>query len=631
MRLTGIIASIIVVLGSGAAYACLVWLPQHARSQLEAQLTAFSSDVDVSYADVSVNPFDRSVTLANVAFQHHYLPFAGTIGSLEFKPAGETTTALAIASPVLKNGDQQTLRAGLIEVASVDQAYVFELLEVWKGGNRAELERLMELAPGGAVNGLVVDNLQLALDDSTFDLDRLTVGSMDSFKINQLALEGATWTTLDTVGGKSGIDVGLIGIKSFDHGYLQQIYRALLEGGDDAVQWLLINTPDGFVEDVEIRDIAFTPPTQASDRDAFAIGSLELKGISAKEVREFAIRKIRIDAETDDGAFDGGVDAITLDALPLWPITESLRRSEDCIGAGCGDPAQAFEQLIEIVAEWGGLEFGGINISGLELAIYPPTSNEASYELHTGDFSISNFTFEISANGRPYLENFTLRSEAEESYSLSLFDTSSFPPEALQRMPPDTREFLRIIGEVLRENAVPLKYLQSSSEITLTTDPSSGTAAFLMQGMAEQRGELQLDFSVTGIPEDVLTFKDLDQAGNAMLAQGTSLVGASVAYVDQGLFNIAISLIAKRSGLSREQLISDMITQMQINLAAAPPEISSLILPPVQQFLSNPQSLSIRLSPERPLVASAVPFLAQSDPQQFLKLIGFEIVANEQN
>ena len=628
-KLVGIVAAIAAVLGSGAAYACLVWLPQQARSQVDAQLTAISAEFDISYPDIAFNPFSRSLTLDDVTFQHRHLPLGGTIGSVEVKPAGDTATALSIANPVLRNGDQETFRAGLVEVASVDQPFVLELLETWKNGDQAALERLMGSAPGKGLNGVVVDNLQTVFDNVAFDLERLTIGSMDATRIENLVLQDAAWINPHAPGGATGIDVGLISMRSLDHAHLQQVYRALVEKRDDDIPHLLMATPDGFIENLEIRDIQVSAAAQNATAPAFSIGSIDIEGASSAEVRGFEVGNIRFDGEAEHGVVIGGIDAITLTSLPLWPLTESLKRAEDCVGAGCDDPEQAFEQLVELVAERGGLELGGISIDGLAMNVRGEASGEALYTLHSGRFSIPKFTFKISGNGRPYLENFTLQSEAEESYSISLFDTSSYPREVLPRMNPQSLEFLRLVGEVLREQAIPLNELESFGEISLKTDAQSGTAALLMQLKGEQRGEFDLNFALSGIPENVLTFKDLDQAGNAMLAQGSSLVEASLSFLDQGLFDLIINLVAKQSGQDRDQLISGLTTQMQVGLANASPELGGLILLPLQQFLGDPQSLRISLRPDQPVVLSAIPFLAQSDAQQLIGLLGFEIIANE--
>jgi hypothetical protein len=628
-KLSAIIALIAVVLGSSAAYACLVWLPQQVRSQLDAQLMTIDADFDVSYPELAVNPFNGSATLADVTFQHRQLPISGTIGSIEITPLEEAKTALTIANPVFRDGDQTSIHAGLIEIASVDQAYVDELLETWAYGDRATLEQMMSEATGGALNGVVANDLRMDFGNVIFELGRLTIGSMDSTRINGLSLEGASWKDPDSASVQTGIDVGSINVQSLDHYHLQQLYRALIDGRDRLARQLFINTPDRFLEQLEIRDILLTPPVQLPDDGSFWIGSIALEAISSKEISTFGINRIRFDGKADDETILGGIGAITVDSIPFWPLTESLKRADQCSGAGCEDPKQVFERLVGIVAEEGGLELGGISVNGIEMHMRSPGAKESLYTLHSGGFSIPTFTFSISENGRPYLENFTLRSEAEESYSMAFFDPSSHPLSTFRDMDPDMIEFLRLAGEVIRANAVPLTYLESFSEISLSTDPKTGKAAFLMQLKAEQRGDLRFDASIGDIPENVLTFKDLDQAANAMLAQGSSLLGASLTYTDQGLFDLFVDLIARQSRQSREQLISTALQGIRFNVETALPQLSSVILPPVQQFADDSRSLKVSLRPEQPVVFSALPFLLQSAPEQLLEIIGFEIIANE--
>ncbi|MGI9436847.1 MAG: hypothetical protein ACR2Q4_18795 [Geminicoccaceae bacterium] len=621
-KIISLVGAAVVILGAGTAYAYKVWLPRQIMPQVEAQLANVRQHVDVSYPTLEVNPFSRSVTLVDVTFEHRTLPLRGTIGALEVKPAEATKTALVLTNPVLSSSEQGSMRAGLIEVTSLDQAFFAELLETWESGDRAALERLIETAPGGALSGVLVNDLAFEFEEVHLELDRLAIGSMDASKVTDLSLEGARWRDPGEVGERPGIDAGLVSIGSLNHGYFQELYQAALIGDEDAALALVANIPDGVIENFEINDLTFIDPEATPTDEPVSIGSITISGVSNDEIRDLGIKNLQFavepETEEDLGVVEGTIGSITIDLVPLWLFNEHLDEGTPCFGTACDDPKQAVGDLAAALAARGGLKLGTIAAADIDM-----TMMEDFYKFEKGSFEIPDLTFEISDNGRPYLANLTMRSDGVTSYMLDKLNADAFPPEQ--------RQAFDLFQETMAESNVSFENLASSGEISLKTDPRAKTASFMMNSATEQFADLDIDLALVGLPEDLLTLNEVDSANqsmNAMLAEGASLVGASVNYQDHGLVDLGLSLGAKYSGKDRDQLIAELIAQAQAGLMAASPPLAEILLPEITAFLNEPKSFSLRLQPEKPTILSAIPFLAQSDPEQFLQMIGFEFVAN---
>lgn len=158
-------------------------------------------------------------------------------------------------------------------------------------------------------------------------------------------------------------------------------------------------------------------------------------------------------------------------------------------------------------------------------------------------------------------------------------------------------------------------------------------------------GALNITFDVTGFTLGVLDkiyamqASDLDptseeaQAQQMMMgmemAQALSIVGASVRYDDAGLAGRLLDMFAAEAGVERAQFVEMIKTMVPAMVGEAGiPALTNLVVPAVNAFLDDPQSLEVRVAPPSPtsfLVLAA----AAANPAGLITALGLTVTANQ--
>jgi len=113
------------------------------------------------------------------------------------------------------------------------------------------------------------------------------------------------------------------------------------------------------------------------------------------------------------------------------------------------------------------------------------------------------------------------------------------------------------------------------------------------------------------------------------LLQAITLTSASLRYDDASLAGKLIDMFASQSGAPRAQFVEGLKAMVpQLVAQVGVPELTQMVVPAVNAFLDNPQSLEIAVRPATPttlLVLSA----AAANPAGLISAVGLDVTANE--
>lgn len=160
-------------------------------------------------------------------------------------------------------------------------------------------------------------------------------------------------------------------------------------------------------------------------------------------------------------------------------------------------------------------------------------------------------------------------------------------------------------------------------------------------------GALDINLDVTGMTPAVLdqiyamqaqmaaggeTTEEQSQAqmmqGMAIM-QGVSIVGASIRYDDASLAGKLLDYFAAQSGADRASFVEGLKSTLpaMISQSGIPP-LNDLVVPPVSEFLDNPQSLEIAVAPPSP-TSVLVLMAAAANPAGLISALGLTVQANQ--
>ncbi len=158
-------------------------------------------------------------------------------------------------------------------------------------------------------------------------------------------------------------------------------------------------------------------------------------------------------------------------------------------------------------------------------------------------------------------------------------------------------------------------------------------------------GALNVTFDITGFTLDVLDqiyalqSSDLDPTSEEAhaqqmlmgmeMARALSIVGASVRYDDAGLTGKLLDMFAAQSGADRAQFVQSIKATLPAMVGQAGiPALTAMVVPALEAFLDDPQSLEVALAPPSPtsfLVLAA----ASNNPAALITALGLSVTANQ--
>jgi hypothetical protein len=161
-------------------------------------------------------------------------------------------------------------------------------------------------------------------------------------------------------------------------------------------------------------------------------------------------------------------------------------------------------------------------------------------------------------------------------------------------------------------------------------------------------GALNLTFDATGLTPAVLDQiyamqAQMSETGEApteeeaqaqmmqtmALMQGVSIVGASIRFDDASIAGRLLDFFAEQSGADRASFVEGLKATLPSLVAQSGiPELSDVVVPPVSEFLDDPQSLEVVVAPPSPtsiLVLAA----AAANPAGLITALGLAVQANQ--
>jgi hypothetical protein len=159
-------------------------------------------------------------------------------------------------------------------------------------------------------------------------------------------------------------------------------------------------------------------------------------------------------------------------------------------------------------------------------------------------------------------------------------------------------------------------------------------------------GALDFAFNITGFTPEVL--EQLNEMSMAMAAggdqseeaaqaqmmsgmaimQGVNIVSASVRYDDASFAGKLIEYLAAEQGASRADFVTGLKTMLPMMLAGLEvPALADIIVPAVNSFLDNPQSIEVKVAPPSP-TSLLVLMAAAANPAGLVSVLGLAVEAN---
>ncbi|KKC31054.1 hypothetical protein [Devosia psychrophila] len=159
--------------------------------------------------------------------------------------------------------------------------------------------------------------------------------------------------------------------------------------------------------------------------------------------------------------------------------------------------------------------------------------------------------------------------------------------------------------------------------LNLTADFTGLTPAVLDQLYA-----MQAAMGTTGdaAPTDEQAQAQMMQ-GMAIM-QGVNIVNTSVRYDDASLAGKLLDYFAEQSGTDRATFVTGLKAQLPLMLAGTGiPALNDVVIPPVEAFLDDPQSLEIKVAPPSP-TSLLVLMAAAANPAGLITALGLAVEAN---
>ena len=112
------------------------------------------------------------------------------------------------------------------------------------------------------------------------------------------------------------------------------------------------------------------------------------------------------------------------------------------------------------------------------------------------------------------------------------------------------------------------------------------------------------------------------------IMQGVNIVNTSVRYDDASLAGKLLDYFAGQSGTDRAAFVAGLKAQLPLMLAGSGiPALNDVVIPPVEAFLDDPQSLEVKVAPPSP-TSLLVLMAAAANPAGLITALGLAVEAN---
>ncbi len=123
---------------------------------------------------------------------------------------------------------------------------------------------------------------------------------------------------------------------------------------------------------------------------------------------------------------------------------------------------------------------------------------------------------------------------------------------------------------------------------------------------------------------------DKDPAAAMALAEGLTLRGLKLAWIDKSLTNRLLEMNARKKGISREAYIETLLAYPQILLMQLGlPKLAAEATPQLRAFLLKPKSLAISVHAQAPMDLKTLMTL-MSDPAGLVETLNLKVEANKE-
>ncbi|HEY0034493.1 MAG TPA: hypothetical protein VGB81_14620 [Devosia sp.] len=113
------------------------------------------------------------------------------------------------------------------------------------------------------------------------------------------------------------------------------------------------------------------------------------------------------------------------------------------------------------------------------------------------------------------------------------------------------------------------------------------------------------------------------------IMQGVSIVGASLRYDDASLAGKLLDFFASQSGGDRATFVEGLKATLPALISQSGiPALNDVVVPPVSEFLDEPQSLEVRVAPPSP-TSVLVLMAAAANPAGLITALGLAVEANQ--
>ena len=112
------------------------------------------------------------------------------------------------------------------------------------------------------------------------------------------------------------------------------------------------------------------------------------------------------------------------------------------------------------------------------------------------------------------------------------------------------------------------------------------------------------------------------------IMQGVSIVGASIRYDDASLAGKLLDFFAAQSGADRASFVEGLKAMLPAVIAqSGVPALNDIVVPPVSEFLDDPQSLEVKVAPPSP-TSLLVLMAGAANPAGLITALGLAVEAN---
>ncbi len=188
--------------------------------------------------------------------------------------------------------------------------------------------------------------------------------------------------------------------------------------------------------------------------------------------------------------------------------------------------------------------------------------------------------------------------------------------------------------------------LDGTFEMAGTWDPASGRLALDQYDIAiDDAGTLGFTFEITGYtPQFIAALREIqanmaktegeDKSAQGMamlgLMQQLNLHGATLRFDDDTLTQKVLQYFADQQGAKPADIANQAKAVLPFAMAQiGNPELTAEVSAAVNAFLDNPESLEIRVAPEKPLPFAMIAASAMTAPQSLPQQLGVGVAANE--